>query len=300
MFMHSALSTQHSIRYKQSKGITLIFFFFIFLFTNQNARSANCIFIFLTQLNKLTIASSSESGHAVNIANLKKLADACAGFGVKYNPSNTDITVANLKAKWTIVTTAQGVLTSALEASREPINQRAILFAPIDKLVTRSLNFLNSTKASAAVKKDAKGIADKIRGIGSTKKTASAPAADGTIDVLTVSNSQQSYVQKAENYLKYCELITTITDYLPNEVELQSAAMKALYTPMKDANDAIGTILAPVDQARLDRDHGLYDADSGVIDLAKACKQYVKALFGATSAEAKLVTGIKFSPKKKK
>lgn len=225
--------------------------------------------------------------------------DACAGFGVKYNPSNADITVINMKTKWTTVTAAQGVLTTAVEASKEPINLRTNLFAPIDKLVTRSLNFLNSTKASAAVKKDAKGIADKIRGAGSTKKTASAPAADGTIDVLTVSNSQQSYVQKAENYLKYVELIGTIADYLPNEADLKAPAMKLFYTPMKDANDAIGTILAPVDQARLDRDHGLYDADSGVIDLAKACKQYVKALFGATSPEAKLVTGIKFKPKKK-
>lgn len=245
------------------------------------------------------MASSSESGHAVNIAHLKLLADTCAGFGVKYNPSNTDITVVNLKAKWVTVNTAQGVLTTAVQASKEPINQRAILFEPIDKLITRSLNYLNSTKANAQVKKDAKGIADKIRGIGSTKKTTSAPAADGTIDILTVSNSQQSYVQKAENYLKYCELIVTIAEYLPNEADLKVPAMKALYTPMKDANDAIGTILAPVDQARIDRDHGLYDKDSGAIDLAKACKQYVKALYGATSPEAKLVTGIKFTPKKK-
>ncbi len=245
------------------------------------------------------MASSSESGHAVNIAHLKLLAETCAGFGVKYNPSNGEITVVKLKLKWTTVNAAQTTLTTAVAASKEPINQRAILFEPIDKLITRSLNFLNSTTASSQVKKDAKGIADKIRAIGGTKKTTSAPDADGNIDVLTVSNSQQSYVQKAENYLKYCELIATITDYTPNEAELKAPAMKLLYQPMKDANDAIGIILAPVEQARIDRDHGLYDNFTGVIDLAKACKQYVKALFGATSAEAKLVTGIKFSPKKK-
>ena len=246
------------------------------------------------------MASSSESGHAVNIANLKLLADKCAGFGAPYNPSNTDLTVVNLKAKWTTVNTAQGVLTTAAAAAKEPINQRNILISPIDKLVTRSFNYLDSTKASAQVKKDAKGLADKIRGFGSTKKTTTTPPAGGTPDILTVSNSQQSYVQKAENYLKYCELIATIVAYAPNEVDLKAPAMKALYQPMKDANDAIGTILAPVDQARLDRDHGLYDDETGVIDLAKACKKYVKGLFGATSAEAKLVTGIKFRDKPKK
>lgn len=246
------------------------------------------------------MASSSESGHAVNIANLKLLADKCAGFGAPYNPSNTDITVVNMKAKWTTVNTAQGVLTTAAEAAKEPINQRNILISPIDKLITRSFNYLDSTKASAQVKKDAKGIADKIRGFGSTKKTTTTPPEGGTPDILTVSNSQQSYVQKAENYLKYCELINTIVLYAPNEADLKVIAMKALYQPIKDANDAIGTILAPVEQARLDRDHDLYDDETGVIDIAKACKKYVKGLFGATSPEAKLVVGIKFRDKPKK
>ncbi|GDX53474.1 hypothetical protein LBMAG27_25210 [Bacteroidota bacterium] len=191
--------------------------------------------------------STSESGHAVNIANLKLLADKCAGFGAAYNPSNSDISVVNLKAKWVTVNTAQGVLTTAAQAAKEPINERNILFEPINKLITRSLNYLDSTKASAQVKKDAKGIADKIRGFGGTKKTTATPPEGGTPDILTVSNSQQSYVQKAENYLKYCELIATIVLYAPNEADLKVVAMKALYQPMKDANDAIGTILAPVE-----------------------------------------------------
>jgi len=43
--------------------------------------------------------STTEKGHAKNVANFSKLIAVCKAFGTKYNPSKTAIKVANLDAK---------------------------------------------------------------------------------------------------------------------------------------------------------------------------------------------------------
>ena len=49
-----------------------------------------------------------------------------------------------------------------------------------------------------------------------------------------------------------------------------------------------------VDNARIARNEVLYKPAVGLVDRAAAVKLYVKSLFGATSAQYKLVSGLKF------
>ncbi len=114
--------------------------------------------------------STSETGHAVNISNFKLLIDACTSFGADYQPSNEALLLPAMMEQWTAVGEANAALSKAEADMKEPINQREELFAPLGKLVTRVVNALNSTKASEGVKKDAKGIADRIRGMNRSKK----------------------------------------------------------------------------------------------------------------------------------
>ena len=241
------------------------------------------------------MASNSETGHAVNIANFKLLIDRCTAFGVKYNPSNTSLTIANMTTQWTTATTSNSTLNTTIAAAKEPINQREILFEPLNKLVTRVVNMLNSTKASANVKEDAKGIADKIRGFGTSKKSSKSVKEDGEF----TSISQQSYVQKADHLEQLIELLKTITDYTPNETELQTTNLDALLADLKTANNGIGGLLAAAMTARNTRNNTLYAEDSGIVDVSLNCKDYVKGLFGSRSAEYGMVKGIKFTRPKK-
>lgn len=237
------------------------------------------------------MASNSETGHSVNISNFKLLIDKCTAFGVAYNPSNTDLTIVNMTTKWTTGDTAHQTLTSAIQTAKNPINARQILFDPSDKLVTRTLNYFESTKASAQIKKDAKGLADRYRGFGIDV----AKLPDGTPDPADVSTSHQGFVQKADTFKQLIDLYKSEPLYAPNETELQTATLTTLYNAMKAANDNIGTILAPVETARITRDKALYEEETGMVDVSAACKDYVQGLFGATSPEAKLVRGIKFT-----
>lgn len=45
--------------------------------------------------------STSETGHAKNVANFQDLISFCTGYGATYNPSKAALSVANLQAQLT-------------------------------------------------------------------------------------------------------------------------------------------------------------------------------------------------------
>ncbi|MFA5012270.1 MAG: hypothetical protein WC644_10010 [Ignavibacteria bacterium] len=236
-----------------------------------------------------------ETGHAINISNFKTLIDYCSSFSDKYKPSREALTVDQMTALWQTADTAHQALTTAIQNAKEPINQREILFEPVDKLVTRTLNYFESTEASDQIKLDAKGLADKYRGF----KVKVKKLPDGTSDPNDVSQSHQSYVMKGDTFRQLVDLYKAQPLYLPNEPELGTAALGDISLSMKALNDGIGEILAPIENARTARDTALYADKTGIIDISLACKDYVQGAFGASSPEAKMVRGLEFTRKKK-
>jgi len=236
------------------------------------------------------MANISETGHAVNISNFKLLIDKCTGFGANYNPSNSDITVPSMTAAWTTADGAHQTFITALQVAKNPINERNILFKPSSKLVTSVVNILNSTKASKQLKQDAKGLGDRFRGFGVKVKKLT----DGSPDPSSVSTSHQSFVQKANTFKQLVVLLGSEINYVPNEPYLSIASLNTLATAMKTANDNIGTIIAPVDTARLTRNDLLYNEEDGIITRAAAAKDYVQGAAGFSSAVTKLIVKIKF------
>jgi hypothetical protein len=237
------------------------------------------------------MASNSETGHAINIANFKQVVDKCTAFGATYNPGRASLSAPIISTQWTGANNLQNTMLTALAASKQPINDRAILFKEVEKGVTRIVNALYSTEASKEVKKDAKGLADKFRGIRPKKPK----VVEGTPTEDSVSQSHQSFVQKADTFKLLVELLKTVTEYTPNETELTTAQLDITYDALKAANDGIGTILTTVQMARIARNKALYEADNGIVDVAQAVKKYVKSVYGATAAEFKAVNKIKFT-----
>jgi len=238
------------------------------------------------------MASTSETGHAINISNFKLLIDRCSVIP-NYNPSNSDITIPNLTNSWTIGDTAHQNFTTLLQGTKNPINAREILFKPVNEVTTQSLNYFESTKASKQVKKDAKGLADRIRGF----NVKIPKLADGSPDPDYVSQSHQSYIQKQDAFKQLLDLYASDPNYAPNEIELNLATLQALNTNMKSSNDNMGVILAPVISARVIRNNKLYEPETGLLDLAEACKDYVIGLVKYKNARP--ITSIRFRRPKK-
>lgn len=247
------------------------------------------------------MAKTSETGHAKNVANFGTLITVVKGFKTAYNPSKQSITLAALNALKTTADTAMSNVNTAQGAYSTAIAAREVAFEPLSKLSTRILNALRATDASKAVIKSAESLVRKLQGKRATpKKTAEELAAletEGAV-VKQVSSSQMSFDNRIDNFDRLIQLLITITEYAPNETELKTATLTSFLQSLQTTNATAIDAETNLDNARIDRNEVLYLPSAGLVDVASAVKLYVKSLFGATSAQYKLLSGLRFIPVK--
>jgi hypothetical protein len=242
------------------------------------------------------MSSSSETGHAKNVANFEDLLSFCTGYGATYNPSKVSI---KLPALVILRTTAQGALVLVTGSSTGFINAtnaRVIVFDPIKPLSTKIVNALSATDATDELIDDAKSINRKIQGGRKGGNNTPPPPPEGTPppDDDQISVSQQSYDSLIENFEKLIDLVGSEPSYTPNEVELQVVTLTALAVDLRAKNTDVVSATTVLSNARIARNKTLYLPKAGLVDIAQEIKKYVKSVFGATSPEYKQVSKIKF------
>ena len=256
------------------------------------------------------MASSSETGHAKNVANFEDLISFCTGYGLTYNPSKATI---KLLALGTLRTDAKLKLVAVTTASTKFINMtnaRQIIFSPIKSLATRIVNALANTDASTEMIDDAKTINRKIQGRRKggdatpppPAPTPGTPPPEGVTpgDDKQISVSQQSFDSLIENFKKLVALVGSEPTYTPNEIELQIVTLNTLVTNPEAGNTDVINSITALSNSRIARNKTLYQPKTGLYDVAQDVKKYVKSVFGATSPEYKQVSGIKFTDLSKK
>lgn len=231
---------------------------------------------------------ATETGHAKNVANFEDMISFVTGYGATYNPSKTAIKLPALNA---LLLSAKGslvTLNTATTPYQNATNTREIVFAPLKKLVTRVINALDATDASAQVVADAKTLARKIQGKRAT------PIKEGT-DEKSISASQTSFDSKIENFSKLIILLQGEPLYKPNEFDLKTAYLSELWQNMVNKNKAVIDTTTPLSNARINRNKVLYAPSTGVYDIQNEVKKYVKSVYGSTSPEYKQISKIKFT-----
>ncbi len=241
------------------------------------------------------MASTSETGHAKNVANFEDLISFCTGYGASYNPSKAAIQIAALN---TLHTNGKNSLTGVIStktAFTNATNARQAAFDPLKKLCTRIVNALDATDATDKMVKDAKSINNKIQGKRSGDKPTPPPAgATDAAEDKTISVSQQSYDSLVENFDKLIQLVSSEPTYTPNETELQVSTLTTTLGNLKTTNTAVITSYTNYSNSRITRNSILYAATSGLVDIAGDVKKYVKSVFGATSPQFKQVSKLEF------
>jgi len=248
------------------------------------------------------MASTSETGHAKNVANFEDLISFCTGYGATYNPSKAAIQIPSLN---TLRTNAQGSITgvnSSKTAFTNATNSRQTSFDPLKKLCTKIVNALDATDATDKLVKDAKTINNKIQGKRSGDKTKTSPTPVPPIPPLptptpedkSISVSQQSYDSLIENFDKLITLVSTEPTYTPNETDLQISTLQTLLGNLRATNTAVVNAYTNYSNSRITRNSILYAATSGLVDIAGDVKKYVKSVFGATSPQFKQVSKLEF------
>ncbi len=251
------------------------------------------------------MATFIEVGHAKNVANFEDLISFCTGYGAAYNPFLNAIKLAQLNTLKTSANNAIASVQTTFTAHKNATNNREIAFEPLKKLTTRVLAALKACGANDQTMADALTINHKIQGTGKQTKADTVINTSSTNAVVPnptpdpnapkeISNSQQSFDSKIEFFSKLIDLLTSIPAYTPNENELKLTGLNATLLNMKTTNTAVINAYTAWSNARILRNDTLYKKITGLVDISVEVKSYVKSLFGATSAQYKQVSALKF------
>ena len=243
------------------------------------------------------MSSTTETGHAKNVAIFDDLISFVMGYGTAYNPSKASITLPSLHALSKNAKIAISDLHVAFSVNSNASAAREVAFEPLNKLSTRVLNALRASDTSTQVDESARTLVRKIHGSRAKAKLTSeekdALAAEGTV-VKEISSSQMSYDSRLDNFDKLIRLVESIALYAPNEPELKVTGLTALFGDMVAQNTEVITTTMLLSNSRISRNEILYKADAGLVDTALAVKNYIKSLYGSTSPQYKQVSRLEF------
>ena len=235
------------------------------------------------------MASTTETGHAKNVAIFEDLISFCTGYGATYNPSKAALKLPALATQLTGANAALPAVKVAKTAYDNATNAREVSFKPLKSLATKIVNGIAATEATAQTVDDIKSTNLKIQGkrAKAVEKPDAKALAAGAEPVKTASTSQQSYDKLMDHFAQMIATLTAEPKYLPNENELKVATLNTMLTDLKAKNTAVINATTALSNARIARDKILYADTTGMLDTAQDVKQYVKSLFGASSPQYK-------------
>lgn len=235
--------------------------------------------------------STSETGHAKNVANFNNLIAAVTALGANYAPSKVSLKVASLQALLTASNDCLNLVITKNIAYNNAVNSRIILFNMVRPLATRLIAALNSSEANFELLKDAKTINRKIQG---KRAIALEPVAEGTEAPKSNSVSQQSFDLMLQHFTALVNLIDSEPSYQPAETDLKIDTLNELIENLNSVNNEVISAHIIIRNARIARTNALYKKPNGLVDIALSVKEYIKSVYGARSAEYKQVFKINF------
>lgn len=251
------------------------------------------------------MTSTTETGHAKNVANFENLISFCTGYGTAYNPTKTSIKVAAMNTLLTSARNSLQTVKTTKTAFDKATNARETAFENLKKHSTRIVNALEATDATKQTVDDAKTINRKIQGkrTNNKKNTPVTQPVEGitasSTEATQISISQQSYDSLIDNFSKLIVSVTAEPLYIPNETDLKATALNTLLANIKTANTAVINATPPYHSSIIARNTTLYQSLTGLVDIALEVKKYVKSVYGAKSQQYAEISGLEFKKLKK-
>lgn len=244
------------------------------------------------------MASTSEIGHANNVANLEDLISFCTGYGPAYNPSKASLKLPALNTLLISAKSSLSAINIALPPNTNAENARKIVFVPLSKFITRIVNAVASSNVPKQFVADVKTIARKLQGKRASEKLPTVvdnPATLRDESQKNISASQMDFDSRIENFDKLIQLLSAQTGYAPNETDLKITTLMTLLGDMRIKNTTVINTLTPLSNARIARNAILYTTGTGLVDITEEVKMYIKSVFGGTSPQYKQVSKLKFT-----
>ena len=242
----------------------------------------------------MTMPSTSEVGHAKNVANLQKLTEQVTVYTL-YNPSVDNLKVTNLQTLYTNASSKLNEVEDKRNANKNAITLRQSTYENLKPTCTKIINQIDILGLPQGSIDQAKSLNRTIQG--GQKKATNAPK-EGEEAAKTASTSRQSYTQQAENFGILLQLLATIPSYAPNEDDLKLTNLNTYKEALMSATQSVDQTEAELNAKLIERDNILYADGTGLYSIAQNVKKYVKSLYGATSPEYANVSSIEFTSRK--
>ena len=241
--------------------------------------------------------STSETGHAKNVANFQTLIEFVKGYGAVYNPSKQSIQLPALVALKDSAGAEMANTLSKKNIYTNKVNERQLAFSDVETLASRLVNALEVTDASSGSIKNAKSFRQKILGKRTTPPKISTDS--NTPEPKTNSVSQKSFDQITEHLSGLKTILQAEPTFAPNETELQVATVSAKIQDLYAKTAAVNKALSELSSSRISRNKTLYTDENSIYETAIDIKKYIKSLFGPSSPQFAQVKGLKITSLKK-
>ena len=240
------------------------------------------------------MASTTETGHNKNVANFSTAYQIFEEMGSLYNPSNSNLQLANLAPIKVSLAGVITVLNDKKPIYKNAVAVREIEIAPLGKITTRALNFAKSLNISTTDKDNLASQAKKIRG-DQKPKAVNPDTAEGD----AISTSQMSYDSRIANLETYTSQLASHPEYVPNETEIQIASLQTYHQRLTTLSGLVNSAGNALITARKNRNDILYFNDTNIIQLIKEIKAYLKSLGQAGEPYYKALVKLQFKDIKK-
>ncbi len=242
--------------------------------------------------------STSDTGHAKNVANFNKMIAACTGYGTAYNPSNPNLAIkamtpqaAGGDASVKAVAPAQKPYKDAEDARHQP-------FIDLPQLVRDAYNELASCDGvSATTLQTALNLEKKIAGTNRAPKPkgVTPPVNPPEPTKKSHSTSQQSFDMRLAAFNDFISLLAGEPNYITNQPDLMVTALTSTAATLGALNQAIEPVYTPYQTALTVRDTALYFPVTGIYDTQAKVKKYVSGNRALSATAKKEVLSLKFT-----
>ncbi|MCD1118185.1 hypothetical protein [Chryseobacterium turcicum] len=240
------------------------------------------------------MSSTSEVGHAKNVANLQKITQQVSTYS-RYNPPIADITLPNLQALYYSANAKLTEVGDKRNANKNAIVARQTTFENLSSTCTSIMNVLEIVGLPQGTLDQARSLTQTIQG---SSRKSNPPIEKGEETPKSSSTSRQSFTSKAENFGLLIQMLSTLPAYTPNEDNIKLQNLSIYHESLKAATLIVDQTVSELNTKIIERDKILYADETGVYPISLKIKKYVKSLYGATSPEFTTVSAIEFTDRK--
>lgn len=238
------------------------------------------------------MSSTSEVGHAKNIANLNLLNTNIIALGTTYNPSNPKLFLTNLQNMYTTALSQQENVNNLVAPYSIAVDEREAIFKPLNRELTKLRKAYKATEGvSQAELEDFMTVIRKLKGV---RKNSAVASSDTEEETNSHSTSQMSYDQRTNTMVLLISILQNTPNYNPNENEYKVSTYQAKKVSMLSKTQAVADTFIPLNNARSTRNNTLYNSEDNLVDTANKAKDYLFTILDSDSVQYKTISKIKF------